>query len=210
MKRLKDVDAAERAERLRVFVWLGCSAWVMLMLVEFILLGNSLAFYILLLLDIPFLIGVGILILWIADRSARGWVAMVSGSGNLAPTPSFSLQESLIARGMYAEASESFQGHLAAHPEDNDARLALARLHHTHLNDPVLAEKLYQEVRRRQPTPRQEAMASNQLIDLYRGTGATGKLKTELARYAERYAGTRAGTEAKRLLEEIKTEERGG
>jgi hypothetical protein len=208
MKRLKDVDSAELAERLRVFTWLGCTAWVMLMLLEYALLGNSLAFYIFLLLDIPFLVLVGILILWISDRSARGWVAMVSGSGNLAPTPSFSLQESLIARGMYSEAAESFHGHLAAHPDDNDARLALARLQHTHLNDPASAERLYQEVRRQKPTPRQEAMASNQLIDLYRGTGATGKLKTELARYAERYPGTRAGTEAKRMLEEIKAEER--
>jgi hypothetical protein len=206
-KRLRDVDSAELAQRLRVFIWLGSSAFVLLSLVEFILLGNSPKFYLFLFLNIPFLILVGLLMIWIIDHSARGWVGMVSGAGNLQPTPSFSLQESLIIRGRYPEAAESFRAHLVVHPEDNDARLALARLCSMHLDDVAGAERLYQEIRRTQPTSRQEAMASNQLIDLYRATGSKGRLKTELARYAERYQGTRAGVEAKRMLLDLKEED---
>jgi len=207
MKRLRDVDSAELAHRLRVFVWLGCSAYIVLAAVEFRLYGASLKFLFLLFLNIPFLALVGGLLLWVVNRSARGWVDMVSGAGNIAPAASFSFQESLIIRGRYAEAAESFRSHIATHPTDNDARLALAKVCAAHLNDPAGAEQLYQEVRRNRPTPRQESMASNQLIDLYRNTGETGRLKIELARYAERYAGTRAGGEAKRMLMEIKGEE---
>ena len=210
MKRLRDVDSAELAHRLRVFAWLGCSAYVMLAAVEFRLYGSSLKFLFLLFLNIPFLALVGGLLLWVVNRSARTWVDTVSGAGNIAPAASFSFQESLIIRGLHAEAAESFRSHIAANPTDNDARLALAKICAAHLNDAPGAVRLYQEVRRNRPTPRQESMASNQLIDLYRTTGETGQLKIELARYAERYAGTRAGTEAKRMLMEIKEEENSG
>lgn len=204
MQRLRDVDSAELAHRLRVFVWLGCSAFVILAAVEFQLYGFSLRFLFLLFLDIPFLALVGGLLLWVANHSARTWVNTVSGAGNIAPAASFSFQESLIIRGLYAEAAESFRGHLATSPGDNDARLALAKVCRDHLDDTPGAERLYQEVRRTRPTPRQESMASNQLIDLYRATGETGRLKIELAKYAERYAGTRPGAEAKRMLRELK------
>jgi hypothetical protein len=205
-RRLRDIDSAELAHRLRVFVWLGCSAYIMLAAVEFRLFGSSLQFLLLLFLNIPFLALVGGLLLWVVNRSARTWVDTVSGAGNIAPAASFSFQESLIIRGMYAEAAESFRGHIAANPGDNDARLALAKVCTSHLDDSPGAERLYQEVRRNRPTARQESMAANQLIDLYRATGQVGRLKSELARYAERYAGTRAGVEAKRLLMEMKQE----
>ena len=58
-KPLRDVDAGERAERLRVFVWLGCSAWLLLLLAEFKVFGSSAMFYLLAVLDIPFLAIVG-------------------------------------------------------------------------------------------------------------------------------------------------------
>ncbi len=207
MKRLRDVDSAEVADRLRVFVWLGCAAFTLLGVVEFLQFGSGPRFFLLLALNIPFLILVGSLLIWVVNRAASGWVHTVSGAGNIAPAASFSLQESLIIRGRYAEAAESFRAHIAANPVDNDARLALAKLCSAHLDDPAGAERLYQDVRRHQPTPRQESMASNQLIDLHRATGEHGRLKSELARYADRYAGTRAGAEAKRMLMELKEAE---
>lgn len=207
-RRLRDTDSAELAHRLRVFVWLGCSAFLMLAAVEFRRYGASLTFLLLLFLNIPFLTLVGSLLLWAVNRAARSWVDTVSGAGNITPAVSFSFQESLIIRGRYAEAAESFRSHLAANRADNDARLALAKLCADHLNDAAAAERLYLEVRRNLPTPRQESMASNQLIDLYRATGDTGRLKIELAKYAERYAGTRAGAEAKRMLTELKEDGR--
>ena len=74
------------------------------------------------------------------------------------------------------------------------------------LNDPMAAERLYLEVRTMNPTSRQDVTASNQLIDLYRATGQRGRLMVELARFSERYKGTRAAREARRLLDELKAE----
>ncbi|HEV8122762.1 MAG TPA: hypothetical protein VGP80_00825 [Gemmatimonadales bacterium] len=208
MKRLRDIDSAELAHRLRVFVWLGCSVFIILGAVELRVYGFGLKFLFLLFLNIPILALLGSLLLWVVHHAARGWVDTVSGAGNIAPAASFSFQESLIIRGLYAEAAESYRGHIAANPGDNDARLALAKICSAHLNDPTGAERLYQAVQRNQPTARQEATAANQLIDLYRATGEVGRLKMELARYAERYAGTRAGVEAKRMLMALKEESR--
>ena len=112
VKRLRDVDSAELAHRLRVFVWLGCSAFIMLAAAEFKLFGFGPKFLLLLALNVPFLAGVGGLLLWMVNRAARGWVNTVSGAGNIAPAASFSFQESLIIRGLYTEAADSFRAHL--------------------------------------------------------------------------------------------------
>ena len=49
-------------------------------------------------------------------------------------------------------------------------------------------------------------LVANLLIELYRGTGQRGRLMMELARFADRYRGTRPGTEAARTLREMKAE----
>ncbi|MDH5284969.1 MAG: hypothetical protein OEW80_13910, partial [Gemmatimonadota bacterium] len=50
--------------------------------------------------------------------------------------------------------------------------------------------------------------ASNMLIELYRTTGRRDRLRVELARFADRYRGTRGGRSAAELLRDIKTEDR--
>lgn len=203
-KPLRDIDTAERMDRLRAAAWIGPSVFLMLSLAEWKVVGAGPLLLLLMLLNI----GIIALILYVLlkgiDAGARGWVGVVSGAGNIAPAPSFSAQEALIIRGHFSEAERSFLSHLADHPADHDARLALADLYRRHLDNPGAAEKLYLEVRQSQPTGKQEATANNQLIDLYRSTGQRGRLLTELARYAERYAGTRAGAEAKKALDQMK------
>jgi hypothetical protein len=190
--------------RLRVYLWIGPALFIMLTLAEWKTLGAGLALLLLLPVNLLFIYAVGAVLLRSIDVGARGWVGMVSGAGNIAPAPSFSGQESLIIRGQFAEARDSFLAHLEQHPGDHDARLALAHLYRSHLAEFDAAERLYFEVRQGKPTPRQEASAHNQLIDHYRRTGQRGRLMVELARFAERYASTRAGAEAKRTLEEMK------
>jgi len=205
-KPLKDIDSAQRMDRLRVIVWLGPPAFLMLTLAEWKAFGFGPLLLLLMALNIVILAAAGFLLLRILDAGARSWVGMVSGAGNIAPAPSFSAQESLIIRGRFHEAENLFLLHLTDHPQDHDAQLALADLYRRHLDNPPAAERLYLEVRQGHPTSRQEATASNQLIDLYRSTGQRGKMMTELARYAERYAGTRAGAEARKALVEMKRE----
>jgi hypothetical protein len=209
-RRLRDTDTAERMNRLRVIVWLGPAAFLMLSLAEWKVVGFGGMLLLLMAANIVFIAVAAYLLLRGIDLGARGWVGMVSGAGNIAPAASFSAQESLIIRGHFADAEQSFLAYLADHPLDHDARLALAELYRRHLDNPGAAERLYLEVRNGKPTGKQEATAHNQLIDVYRVTGQRGKLMAELARYSERYAGTRAGAEAKRALAEMKTDESSG
>ncbi len=139
-------------------------------------------------------------------RASRGFVGMVTAAGNIRPDPSFSLQESLIIRGRYAEAARAFEAHLAASPTDDHAQLALAELLAKHLGDPDSAERLYHEVALRRTSERTEWTALNGLIDLYRATGQRGRLMVELARFADRYRETAAGIAAKRELLALKRE----
>jgi len=49
--------------------------------------------------------------------------------------------------------------------------------------------------------------AANGLIDLYSRTGERGRLKVELARFAQAYRGSPAGMSASRRLKELKDED---
>jgi tetratricopeptide (TPR) repeat protein len=135
---------------------------------------------------------------------------MVYAGGNLPPDPAHSAFEALAARGFYAEAAEAYRSHLVANPKDHGARLKLAELYRAHLNDPERAERLYLEIRRGQPSPKEDRLAANLLIELYRFTGRRERLIVELARFADQWKGTRAGQEAARALKELKEEMRDG
>jgi tetratricopeptide (TPR) repeat protein len=142
---------------------------------------------------------------WLAvGGMSRGLVGLLTAAGNLPGDASFSLQESLIARGRYREAARAFAAHLARAPEDDAARLALAELSARHLGDPASAERLYREVLARQGSDGARWKAGNGLIDLFRATGQRGRLMVELARFADRYRGTPAGTAARRELDALK------
>jgi hypothetical protein len=149
------------------------------------------------------LVAVGVV--WVLSGvTARGVIQVITGSGDLAPGPSFSYQESLVARGRYADAVDSFRQHLLAHPEDHDARITLAGILAKHLSDPTGAETLYLEVRAGEPAPGHEMTVAQALIDLYAATGQRGRQMAELARFADRYRGSRAAAAARRALAELK------
>ncbi len=149
-------------------------------------------------------LAMGGLVLLSTGAASQGLVQMISGSGNLAPSPSFSYQESLVIRGRADEAAEVYRDHLTAHPEDQDARLALADLLAGHLADPSGAERLWLEIRNGIASPLQERRATESLIAHYRRTGNTGREMAELARLADRFRGTEAGEAARRALATLK------
>ena len=137
---------------------------------------------------------------WVVQRLTLGaavaLVDTVHGVGHIPAPPSYSLQESMIVRGRYEDAADSFRNHIAEHPEDLDARLALAHLLEAYLRDYRSAEQLYLEVRRSNPNPHQEMGAANGLIDLCRKAGKTERLRVELSRFADRYRGSPAADAA--------------
>ena len=207
---LKDIDAVERAQLLKIAVWFGPAVFLMLsaawakLFATGAIPGWLLA--VLIILDVP-LVVLGILgIHAFTNRASTGLVHGIYAVGDIPPPKSYSRQDVMIVRGRYQEAAEYFRDYLTAEPDDNEARLRLADLLEKHLNDPSGAERLYLEVRGRQPNRGEEMRVANGLIDLYRKQGNRERLLVELARFRDRYPGTPGAEAAARLLTEVKTE----
>ena len=202
-------DLGDRAQLLRVVVWFGpacfiilTALWVWLCVIQGVLPGWLLP--VLILANFP-LTAAGVALIYRGTHAtAVGFGRIVLAGGDIPPPRSYPRQDVLIVRGQFAEAAEYFRDHLTVEPEDIDARLRLADLLERHLKDDAGAEREYLDVRRRTQDPRQEMMAANGLIDVYRHSGNRGRLMVELARFAERYRGSAAGEAAARDLKEMK------
>jgi hypothetical protein len=206
--RLRDVDSAERAFRIRTLAWsvaacLPLAAVVAYYLEETRHIGGFAVLGIIVAGGLAGL-GIGAVILLVSHFIGHGVVHLVTAAGNLAPAPSFSYQESLIAHGRFRDAADAFLAHLALYPDDQDARLALAGLLGSHLADPAGAEQLYREVRAADPSVERDWVVSQALVDLYHRTGQRGREMAELGRLADRYRGTRTGEGARRALAALK------
>jgi hypothetical protein len=207
---LFSTDSGEKAEFLKLFIRTAIPGLPVLAMGQAygMLLGwyGGGIFVLLLLLDLP-LIFVLSTVLWLAMQgTAQGFAHTVLGAGNLKPDPAHSGCESLVARGFYPEAAASFRALIVEHPKDDLARIKLAQVYRDHLGEPETAESLLLEVRRHGTDPRHEVLAANLLIELYRATGRKDRLMVELARFADRYKGSRAAAEAARTLREMKEE----
>jgi tetratricopeptide (TPR) repeat protein len=204
---LSAVDAADRAQFLKFCVRFGVPAFVLLAIGEFTARSRGWigpwTLLVLLGLNVPVIVVWSGVMYSLIEQTAQSFGQTVLGAGNLPPDPAHSGLESLVARGLYREAVDAFQRFLTAHPRDNLARMKLADLHRRYLGEPEVAERLYLEVRCSQD-PRNEFLAWNLLIELYRSMGRKDRLMVELARFADRYRGTRPGREAARALKEMK------
>jgi tetratricopeptide (TPR) repeat protein len=207
-------DSAERAQFLKLFVQLGIWGFILLGIGECRAYGmgmiDPIGLALLLLLNLPVLFLISLVWFHFIGTTALGFSHAVYGGGNLPPAPAHSGSESLAARGLYREAAEAFNALIRQNPADNLARIKLAELHRRHLGEPDEAERLLQEVRASRPEPRHEFLAANLLLELHQSTGRRDRLMVELARFADRYRGTRAGQDAARRLREMKEEMRQG
>lgn len=207
---LKDIDTAEHAQLLKIAVWFGPAVFIMLSAAWARLYHDGTItgwlFGLLLILDLP-LIGLGVLAIHaFTGRASKGFVDGLYAVGDIPPPRSYPRQDVMIVRGQYQEAADYFRDHLTVEPDDNEARLRLADLLEQHLNDSPGAERLYLEVRGRQPNRGEEMRAANGLIDLYRRQGNRERLLVELARFRDRYPGTPGAEAAARVLSELKIE----
>ena len=208
---LTDVDSADQAYFVKALLWMGPAVFIILAAIEGffvergVLPGWSLP--ILLVLDAPVTYGAVKLVHAGSGGLAERFVATFSASGNLPPPPpAYVRQDVLVTQGKYAEAADYYRDHIRVHPEDLEARLRLAALIEKHLHDDAEAERLYLEVRRGRPDERREMAAFNGLIDLYARAGRTDRLKVELARFADRYPGSRQATGALERLRGLKAD----
>ena len=209
---LKDVDSAERAYLLKVAVFFGPPCFVMLSMAWYFCQRQGWisggVFLLLLVLNVPLTIAGIFAIHRAAGVTSTGLVKTIFAAGDIPPPRTYPRQDVLIVRGQYAEAADYFRDHIRIEPTDHEARLQLAHLLETRLEGYDEAERLYQDVRRMQPDPRQEMRVGNGLIDLYRRMGRSDRLRVELARFADRYGGTAAGDAAARQLSELKADSR--
>jgi tetratricopeptide (TPR) repeat protein len=208
--RLRDIDAADRAQLMRVVVYFGPACFIILTMLWYFMhekgwIGGWL-FGVLLFANIPLTIA-GIVALHRGVGAASlGLVKTIFAAGDIAPPPTYPRQDVLIVQGKYEEAADWFRDHLRIEPADHEARLRLAHLLETHLQGNEEVERLYLEIRTAQPPAdaRQQMRATNGLIDLYRKVGRIDRLKVELGRFVDRYRGSSLAEGAARELRELK------
>ncbi len=204
------MDAAERAQLIKTVVLFGGPCFVILGALWFFLAARDVispAFAsVLVLLDVPLAVVAAFGIHALVGRGSAGLMNTIYSWGSGPPAPvSYPRQDALIARGAYGEAADYFRDHIRVTPEDMEARLRLADLLEQRLKGDREAEQLYLEVRNRATERSHQFAASNDLIDLYRRTGRTDRLRVELARFAHAYPGTAAGKAAAAELRELKS-----
>lgn len=206
---LTTVDAADRAQLIKAIVLFAAPCFTILSALWYFLamkdiISTSVAL-LLVVVNVPLSVAAAFGLHAAVGRGSTGLMHTIYAWGATVPAPpSYPRQDTLIARGAYAEAAEYFRDHIRVTPEDLEARLRLADLAEHRLKDDAEAERLYLEVRRLGTTPHHAAAASNGLIDLYRRTNRTDRLRVELARFADRFPHTAAGRAAAAELRELK------
>lgn len=208
--RLPDFHSGDRAQFYKLLFRTG------MYVIPLLLVGEILAwmrgwigpvgFIVLAILNFPALYIYCVVQFWMMSTVAEGFTRMVLAGGNLPPDPAHSRFEALEVRGHYQDAAEAYRDHLVAKPRDHLARIKLADLCLRHLDRPDEAERLYLEIRQGQPSPKEERLATNLLMELYRKLGRKDRLMVELARFANQHKGTRASQEATRTLMAMKDE----
>ncbi|HLZ46853.1 MAG TPA: hypothetical protein VKQ05_14350 [Gemmatimonadales bacterium] len=207
---LRDIDAAERTQLLRVAVLFGPPCFIMLTMAWYFAHAKGWIpgwmEALLTVLNIPLAAAAVVAIHKSVNATSTGLVKMIFAAGDIAPPRTYPRQDVLIVRGEYAEAADWFRDHIRIEPDDHEARILLAHLLETKLAGYDEAERLYLEIRNAQPpaSGREQMRAANGLIDLYRKTGRTGRLRVELARFVDRYRGSPLAVGAERELKELK------
>jgi len=212
--KLKDVDSVAVAQRIKA---LGYAGWlgILGMFVGLMIAYRTGASIVLCAL-LGLVIGTAIALfigLVIAGRagSAASTVYMPSGSST-PPVRQYSRAESLIARDRIDDAVAELQRGVAAFPDDAVPRLRLARLLRDRLQrHEDAAAVLKQVIAMRGIDAGVEISASRELIEIYtHRLREPARALPELARLADRHAGSPAAEWAKRELFEIKQAMREG
>ncbi len=201
-------DAADKAMLLRIVVLLGGPALIIGAATLFFAARRfHLPGYVLVtlsLLLIPATWGLILLVELVTARTSHGVITALHAANAEAPQTGFSRQEALVAQGRLEEAAVAYRLHLAEHPADVIALVALGRLLGGPLGDTEGAAAAYRTARQSAPTGNWDRIISNDLIDLYQRTEQVGRLQVELARFGERFRGTVAGDGALARLRELK------
>lgn len=158
-------------------------------------------------------VGVGVVtwfaIIGVSKVAGSSFSAFVQPQGTYEET--FSYEESLLARGNFAEAIASFERHAAEGTGGATVLLRAADLHAKHGN-PERASELYREVQTRPNVAAETHMyATNRLVDLYTGPlsnadAAVSELRRLIATHPSSDAARHARTALVNLKRQIRSE----
>lgn len=209
-RRLKDVDTAEHAFRLKAFTWSLAGLFLGLLLGVFLEMNGA----------SPLMIPAAALgvwavsyfgTLWFADSAGNVGASLYFASGSSTPAVrQYSLADSMIARARFADAAAELQRAAEQYIDDPEPCLRLARLLRDHMSRHEDATRWFrQAVTRKDCDTSTEIAATRELIEIY-----THRMRTptralpDLARLAARHPDTPAGDWARRQLTEIKQDMR--
>jgi hypothetical protein len=207
-KRRTDSHVGERVENLRVLITLGPWLFLVLTIAEVVMVLRGMISVDLCVVLVAFanpLIILGtakFLRRALGDIAERAMGTLLSTRGT-PHTREFSEMESLVIRGQCREAAERYDEFLVAFPRDTDAWMRLAALQAGELQQPERAVVTYLRARETGPTPPQERIIGNALIDLHRAAGDRHALRAELARFARLNRGTAVGRKAQEALQQL-------
>jgi hypothetical protein len=203
-KPLKDVHTGEQVMLLQLALRIGVPCFLILAFIEYLVLPGM---FLVLFIPNVLLSCVGV---WIAWKFIGG-VGSLAGAfvmpNSVTAVRQYSEQEALVIRGHREAAINSYRALIAGDPADLTARLRLGALLAEHPDTLLAAERCFLDVRRRDPSPQDEWIATNGLIDLYRASGQRENLKRELGHLGRRHGGTAAGMHARELLAELQAED---
>lgn len=201
-KRMRDVDAADRVNRLRAIWW---SVYVLLFAVP---IG-------LLVLGFPWGLLAGILAagsvyagtMLVTEGGARMVGTIHNPQGHVAPEKrDYSYAQSLAARGDYVEAVREYERAVIAFPHDPEPYIRIARLKRRELRQ--LEDAVYWFKRARtdaEISHGQELVVTRELIEMYRSDlDAPERAIPELARLIDRFPDDPAIEVSKRELAELR------
>ena len=208
-KRLKDTDLADKAIRLQAGLWalavastmgtLG-GAGIAYMNGLNLILGAVLGF-VLMSSSVYF----GSMKILGGAASAVGALHNPSGSSTPAKKE-YSRAQSLVARGLYEEASAAYEVHCLEYREDPEPYFRLARLLRDHLKQPEEAVSWFKRARTDAKLTRgQELQITQEIIELYiRSIRKPRKALPELAYLCKEFADTPAAEAARHELAEMR------
>jgi len=206
VKRLSDGDSTDHVFMLTLAVRLGPVVMFLLLAIEWAFYRSRLLWLLIPDIAATALVVLGVYKIFGGLSIATSAVFFPSGKGT-PPQREYSELEALIAGGHFVEAADCYRAIIEDEPANIEARVRLGRLLEGELHDPSAAEAVFRSVRALHPTPQEDWISSNALIDLYHRIGNRERLKAELLGLSRRFRNTDAGASARRRLDELNAED---
>jgi len=208
-KRLKDIDAGDRAVRLHALMWatgVGIFGGIPIGLALATLLG----FHPLLGLVLGIGVGFGVVYygsLFITNKAARAMQTIYNPSGESTPRRrEYSQAAALVMQDRHEDAAAAYEVHVTENPDDPEPYFQLARLCLEHMGRPEEAIHWYARARdEARLTEAQALIATQEIANIYvRRLRTPRKAIPELVLLCERFPDTPAAEMAQQELQEMR------